>query len=111
MMAIEKIKAEFPESGGRLEFLKVDLGDLTTIKKAAEEFMGKEQRLDVLWNNAGVMEPPKGSVTAQVCWSSASAKRAIRRGLSQCHGCRATSFRLVPTVSVTFYLPSYFIRS
>jgi len=79
--AIEKIKAEFGESGGRLEFLKVDLGDLTTIKRAAEEFMGKEQRLDVLWNNAGVMEPPKGSVTAQVCWASALAKRPIVGGL------------------------------
>ncbi len=47
-------------------FLKLDLGDLTTIKKSVEEFLRNEQRLDVLWNNAGVMVPPKGSVTAQV---------------------------------------------
>lgn len=51
----------------------VDLGDLTTIKPAAEEFTRREQRLDVLWNNAGVMEPPKGSVTAQVRTSRSSA--------------------------------------
>ncbi|KAI9872126.1 MAG: hypothetical protein M1830_002045, partial [Pleopsidium flavum] len=63
--AIEKIKTEFSTSSGTLVFLKLDLGDLTTIKKSAEEFLGKEQRLDVLWNNAGVMVPPKGSVTAQ----------------------------------------------
>lgn len=75
--AIEKIKAEFAEPGGRLEFLKVDLGDLTTIRRAAEEFMGMEERLDVLWNNAGVMEPPKGSVTAQVCWASALARSIV----------------------------------
>jgi retinol dehydrogenase-12 len=53
--------------------LKVDLGDLTTIKSAAEEFTRRERRLDVLWNNAGVMEPPKGSVTAQVRTSRSSA--------------------------------------
>lgn len=111
--AIGKIMAEFHESGGRLEFLKVDLGDLTTIKKAADEFLGKEHRLDVLWNNAGVMEPPKGSVTAQVRFPlrMATGGGFMGGGLSRCHDCRATSFRLAPTASVTFSSPSYFIRS
>jgi len=59
--SIQAVKAAFPDSKGRLEFLKVDLGDLTSIKPAAEEFMSKETRLDVLTNNAGVMTPPKGS--------------------------------------------------
>ena len=108
--AIEKVKAEFPESDGRLEFLKVDLGDLTTIKKAAEEFRSKERRLDVLWNNAGVMEPPKGSVTAQVCRFSALAKDHFTGGLSRLPRCRATSFRLEQIASVTFSSPSSFIR-
>lgn len=52
-------------SSGRLEFLSLDLNDLDTIKAAAESFIAKEQRLDVLWNNAGVMHPPQGSVTKQ----------------------------------------------
>jgi retinol dehydrogenase 12 len=49
--AVEKLKKEFPDSKGRLEVLKVDLGDLSTIKGSADEFLGKEQRLDVLVNN------------------------------------------------------------
>jgi retinol dehydrogenase 12 len=46
-------------------FLSLDLNDLTTIKASATEFLQKEERLDVLWNNAGVMIPPQGSVTKQ----------------------------------------------
>ena len=41
------------------------LADLPTIKPAAEEFLRKENRLNVLTLNAGVMNPPNGSVTAQ----------------------------------------------
>ncbi|TAQ85334.1 hypothetical protein B7494_g6342 [Chlorociboria aeruginascens] len=63
--AIQSIKTTFPESTGELVYLHLDLDDLTTIKTSAEEFLGKEQRLDVLWNNAGVMVPPQGSKTKQ----------------------------------------------
>ncbi|WPG97384.1 NAD(P)-binding protein [Acrodontium crateriforme] len=63
--AIKEIKALYPSSDGRLEFLFLDLADLPTIKKSADTFLAKEQRLDVLTNNAGVMTPPKGSKTAQ----------------------------------------------
>ncbi|EPS27392.1 hypothetical protein PDE_02335 [Penicillium oxalicum 114-2] len=58
-------RAEHPGSTGRVEFLSLDLDDLTRIKASAEEFMAKETRLDVLWNNAGVMVPPAGSKTKQ----------------------------------------------
>ena len=63
--AVESIKASTPESRGRLEVLHLDLADLSSIKASAEDFLARESRLDVLWNNAGVMVPPKGSVTAQ----------------------------------------------
>jgi retinol dehydrogenase 12 len=63
--AIELIEAAFPKSTGQLIFLHLDLDDLTTIKKSAEEFLSKEKKLDVLWNNAGVMIPPQGSKTKQ----------------------------------------------
>ncbi len=46
-------------------YLHLDLDDLTTIKASADEFLGKEKRLDVLWNNAGVMIPAQGSTTKQ----------------------------------------------
>lgn len=47
-------------------FLFLDLDDLTGIRKPAEQFMSREQRLDVLWNNAGVALPPDGSKNKQV---------------------------------------------
>ena len=64
-VAIEQLKKAYPASKGKVEFLKLDLSDLSTVKPAAEEFMSKESRLDVLTNNAGVMVPPKGSKDAQ----------------------------------------------
>lgn len=45
--------------------MPLDLADLSTIKASAEEFLSKEDKLHVLFNNAGVMMPPNGSKTAQ----------------------------------------------
>jgi retinol dehydrogenase-12 len=59
---MEEIRANFK---GELVYLHLDLEDLSTIKASAEEFLGKEDRLDVLWNNAGVMNTPTGSKTKQ----------------------------------------------
>jgi NAD(P)-dependent dehydrogenase (short-subunit alcohol dehydrogenase family) len=64
--AMVAIKAFSPMSSGRLEFLHLDLADLSTIKPSAAEFLSKEKRLDVLWNNAGVMGATKGSKSDQV---------------------------------------------
>ncbi|KAJ6779561.1 hypothetical protein PWT90_10013 [Aphanocladium album] len=63
--AIATIKHQHPQARGEILFLHLDLSDLSTIKRSANEFLSKESRLDVLWNNAGVMWPPQGSVTAQ----------------------------------------------
>jgi retinol dehydrogenase 12 len=63
--AIESIKTAFPNSKGELIYLHLDLDDLTTIKPSAEAFLSKEDKLNVLWNNAGVMVPPQGSKTKQ----------------------------------------------
>ena len=59
--AMNAMKEAYPDSKGKVEFLKVDLSDLATIKPAAEDFLAKESKLHVLTNNAGVMFPPKGS--------------------------------------------------
>ena len=63
--AISQIKSAHPSSKGKLTFLKLDLSDLSTIKATAHDFLSKENRLDVLVNNAGVMDPPKNSRGAQ----------------------------------------------
>lgn len=55
--AIEEIKTRVPNSEGQIIFLLLDLGNLSTIKNSAEEFLRENERLDVLWNNAGVMVP------------------------------------------------------
>ena len=61
--AVSDIREAHKESEGRIEILKLDLADLSAIKASAEEFLSKEKRLDVLWNNAGVLLPPHGSKT------------------------------------------------
>ena len=63
--AIERVKTRVPHSGGQMIYLHLDLNDLTTIKRSADEFLSQNDRLDVLWNNAGVMTPPQGSTTKQ----------------------------------------------
>jgi len=54
--AKQKILLEVPD--GDLEILKVDLSRLQSVKKAANEFREKHERLDLLINNAGIMYPP-----------------------------------------------------
>ena len=63
--AISTIKSRAPHSTGSLHPLHLDLDDLTTIKSSAEAFLKDNDRLDILWNNAGVMIPPGGSQTKQ----------------------------------------------
>jgi len=63
--AVAEVKKASPTSHGRLETLLLDLSDLTKIKSAAQDFLSKEERLDVLFNNAGVMNTPTTATTAQ----------------------------------------------
>ncbi|KAB5533479.1 hypothetical protein GE09DRAFT_1176965 [Coniochaeta sp. 2T2.1] len=55
----------FPDSPGRLEYIIVDLADLTTVRHVAEELLRKESRLDVLFQKAGVMNTPRDNKTNQ----------------------------------------------
>ncbi|KAI0886591.1 NAD(P)-binding protein [Annulohypoxylon maeteangense] len=62
--AINNIKQRYG-SNGRLESLVLDLANPATIKPAVESFTSKEQRLDVLFNNAGVMGTSPNEKTIQ----------------------------------------------
>ncbi|KAI0059408.1 NAD-P-binding protein [Artomyces pyxidatus] len=52
-------------TGKEAIFLRLDLADLRSVRRAAEEFLSKEQHLHILFNNGGVMTPPLDLVTAQ----------------------------------------------
>lgn len=56
--AIEDIQKACPASKGSLLFIACDLADLPNVKVAADAFVSRETRLDVLFNNAGVMVEP-----------------------------------------------------
>lgn len=45
--------------------MHLDLADLSTIRASVDAFLAREDRLHVLFNNAGVLNPPQGSKTAQ----------------------------------------------
>jgi retinol dehydrogenase-12 len=63
--SISWIRESHPSSQGMLHLVHLELGDLATIKPSIDGFLAKETRLDVLFNNAGVMVPPQGSTTKQ----------------------------------------------
>ncbi|KAK7408029.1 hypothetical protein QQX98_009802 [Neonectria punicea] len=50
-------------SGGKLEVIEMDMNSLDSVKKAAEAFLAKSSKLNVLVNNAGVMATPEGTKT------------------------------------------------
>lgn len=54
--ALQSIKSENPNA--KLDFIPLDLGDLTSVKKFADLFKEKYASLDVLLNNAGVAQTP-----------------------------------------------------
>jgi retinol dehydrogenase 12 len=64
--AMDSIRATVTgRSTGHLEYLHLDLADLTTIKPTVQDFLSKESQLHVLINNAGVAYPGQGTTTAQ----------------------------------------------
>ncbi|KAF9071220.1 hypothetical protein BDP27DRAFT_1419256 [Rhodocollybia butyracea] len=59
LAAIEKIKKELgPDIDPKVEYINFDLQRLKTGHEAAEEFMKRETRLDILINNAAIMATP-----------------------------------------------------
>jgi NAD(P)-dependent dehydrogenase (short-subunit alcohol dehydrogenase family) len=54
--AAEKIKSQYQKA--KVTVMRLDLADLSSVKRFAEEFTSTYSRLDRLINNAGVMVPP-----------------------------------------------------
>ncbi|KAH6658990.1 putative estradiol 17 beta-dehydrogenase [Truncatella angustata] len=55
LAAIKDIKDTAPSSKGELHYLHLDLADLNVVKESAQRFLSLEIKLNVLFNNAGVM--------------------------------------------------------
>ncbi|KAJ7786444.1 hypothetical protein B0H16DRAFT_1490490 [Mycena metata] len=60
--AISRLKSE---TGKEAFFIQLDLSDLDSVRRAADEFKSKETQLDVLFNNGGVMNTPIDQLTKQ----------------------------------------------
>ena len=56
--AVDRIRAEKP--AGEVELRALDLSDLDSVARFADEFSATHRTLDLLVNNAGVMVPPLG---------------------------------------------------
>ena len=57
--AAKRIEAESP--AGSVELMLLDLASLDSVRRFAEAYTAKHDRLDLLINNAGVMVPPFGT--------------------------------------------------
>ncbi|KAK1215776.1 short-chain alcohol dehydrogenase [Marasmius sp. AFHP31] len=53
------------ETGKEAHFLRLDLSSFASIEQAAQEFLRSENQLHILFNNAGVMEPPLELTTTE----------------------------------------------
>ncbi|KAJ7103405.1 NAD(P)-binding protein [Mycena belliarum] len=60
--AISRLKTE---TGKEALFIQLDLSDLDSVRRASDELISKESKLDVLFNNGGVMNTPIEQLTAQ----------------------------------------------
>lgn len=61
--ALKAIKKEDPNA--KIDLMSLDLADFHSIRNFSDEFHSKYAKLDVLINNAGIMNPPKREVTKQ----------------------------------------------
>ena len=61
--ALEEIKKENPNA--KLDLMQLDLSDFDSIRQFSSVFHTKYTQLDVLINNAGVMDPAQREVTKQ----------------------------------------------
>jgi len=55
--AVAEVRERHPDAG--LEVVPLDLGDLASVRRAAETVLAAHERIDVLVNNAGVMAMPE----------------------------------------------------
>ncbi|KAJ7701944.1 hypothetical protein B0H17DRAFT_923931, partial [Mycena rosella] len=55
--AIERLRRETKAPADRALFVKLDLADLKSVRAGAEDFLAREQRLEILFNNGYGVAP------------------------------------------------------
>ena len=60
--AADELESDLDRSS--IELLALDLADLVSVRRAAEQFLAEHARLDLLINNAGVMGSLYRQITA-----------------------------------------------
>jgi NAD(P)-dependent dehydrogenase (short-subunit alcohol dehydrogenase family) len=60
--AVEQIRATVPEA--KLTIKSLDLSSLASVKALGDEFNAEGRPIDILINNAGIMQPPERDTTA-----------------------------------------------
>lgn len=58
--AVDRIRAAAPDASAKIEYGCLDLSSLAGVKEFADWLNDRNDRLDVLVNNAGIMVPPPG---------------------------------------------------
>lgn len=58
--ATAQVRKDAAANGGSLELLELDLGNLKSVRAAADKLIGKGEPLDIIIANAGVMATPFG---------------------------------------------------
>ncbi|EGW32002.1 uncharacterized protein SPAPADRAFT_152327 [Spathaspora passalidarum NRRL Y-27907] len=61
----QEVAQEYNVTNPDINFIRMDLSDLDTIKPAVDQFLSQEARLDIIIHNAGVMKRPIGPKTRQ----------------------------------------------
>ncbi|KAK4550786.1 hypothetical protein LTR36_000366 [Oleoguttula mirabilis] len=96
--AIEDIKKAVPNSN--ISFLQLDLTSFSAVKKAADDFKARSDRLDILINNAGIMAVP---------WSTTKEGYEIQFGTNHMGHALFTKL-LLPTMLKTAEQPGADVR-
>ena len=65
----EKLDEVVQESGGKIVALQGDVSNEKDVKAAVEEFMKKFGRIDILFNNAGILEVGTAVTTSVEAWN------------------------------------------
>jgi NAD(P)-dependent dehydrogenase (short-subunit alcohol dehydrogenase family) len=61
--AIEEIISDVPSAKGKIHYFEIDMASLASVKRAADLILKENDRLDILMNNAGIMNVPAGVST------------------------------------------------